>query len=74
MTTPTDDAVGTLARVLGDDPPAAMSTLDPAAVTQLADAIVAERQRQHIALGQAVEDALRLVPRPVRGIVRRLIT
>lgn len=70
---PTDQAVAALGRVLGATPPASLSDLDPALVSRLADAVAAESHRQATALTDAVDHALRLVPRPLRGIVRKVI-
>lgn len=67
------DAVSTLAALLKADPPASMALLEPVVVTRLTDAVAAESIRQEAAIEQAVDDALRLVPRPFRGIVKRLI-
>jgi hypothetical protein len=72
--TPTpDDAVAALAAVLRADPPAALAEVDPATVARLAEAVSAESRRQEAEIARSIDDALRLVPRPVRGIVRRII-
>lgn len=73
MTSTSDEAVAALGRVLGNPPPASLHNLDPDLVTRLAAAVTAESRRQEQALGQAVDHALRLVPRPLRGIVRKMI-
>ena len=39
----------------------------------LADLVVGARKGQEAALLQAIDDALRLVPRPLRGVVKRVI-
>lgn len=67
------DAMTALADLLGEDPPASLAEVEPAVVTRLAAAVAAETRRQEAEIERAVDDALRLVPRPFRGIVRRLI-
>jgi hypothetical protein len=74
MSTTSDEAVADLERAIGDTPPGSLHDLEPATITRLTDAVLAERLRQERALRQAVDHALRLVPRPLRGIVKRLIT
>lgn len=63
-----------LATTLGARPPASLADLDPAVLTVLTSAIEAQRRRQQQALGQAVDHALHLIPRPLRGLVRRMLT
>jgi hypothetical protein len=67
------DALTALADALDADPPAALADVDPAVVRRLADAVTAEQQRQAEAADRAVDEALRVVPRPLRGVVRRII-
>src|SRR5690606_9195921 len=59
-----DDALAALGRVLGTDPPSSLADVAPDAVKQLTEAVQAESRRQQQALGRAVDNALRLVPRP----------
>ncbi|MGI9017478.1 MAG: hypothetical protein ACR2HR_10320 [Euzebya sp.] len=73
MSTSPNPEVSRLATVLNADPPPSLQTLDPAVVTRLTDAVLAESHRQSVAVMESVDHALRLVPRPFRGIVRRLI-
>ena len=73
MAPPHPEAMADLAAVLGTDPPAGLADVDPAVVRRRAAAISTESTRQEQAIEQSVDDALRLVPRPFRGIVRRLI-
>ena len=70
--TPTEQTAA-LAALLDADPPASLTDLDPAVVTRLTDAVARESARQEAAIDQSVDDALRLVPRPFRGIIRKLI-
>jgi hypothetical protein len=72
MTDPTD-ALRELADALGTDPPASLADLDPELVSRLAAAVTAEGRRQEAEVARSVDDALHLVPRPFRGIVKRLI-
>ncbi|CAN5495081.1 hypothetical protein BH23ACT9_BH23ACT9_04470 [soil metagenome] len=72
--TNSSDALSELARVLGAEPPASLDTLDPGVLSHLTEAVLAESRRQEQALGAAVDNALRLIPRPLRGVVKRLIT
>lgn len=67
------DDILRLTRALKDTPPASLEQVDPAVITTLALAVEAEDARSVQAIAQAVEDALRLVPRPFRGIVRKLV-
>ena len=62
-----------LGEILRAEPPASVSELEPAVVAKLSDAIMAEHRRQEAAIEQAIDDALRIVPRPLRGIVRRIL-
>lgn len=72
-TSPIPAEISRLATVLNTDPPPSLCTLEPALVTRLTDAVLAESRRQEQAVLDSVDKALRLVPRPFRGIVRRLI-
>ena len=73
MSTTADEALASLTTALGAAPPDSTAELDPTVLTRLADAVHAEHARQDQAIGAAVDDALRLVPRPLRGIVKRII-
>lgn len=68
-----EQPVADLTTALGAPPPASVASLDPDVLAVLTSAIDAERLRQEQALGDAVDHALRLVPRPLRGLVRRMI-
>lgn len=73
MSHASSDAVDQLAGTLPGQPPSSLASVEPAVVRHLAEAVTAESRRQQDALGRAVEDALRLVPRPLRGLVRKVI-
>ncbi|WP_108667675.1 hypothetical protein [Euzebya rosea] len=79
---PTDDDLDTapgsadlsaLRDALGQPPPGSLATLDQAVVDDLAGLVVDARRGQESDLVQAIDDALRLVPRPLRGVVKRVI-
>lgn len=79
---PTDDDLDTapgaadlsaLRDALGHPPPGSLATLDQAVVDDLAGLVVDARRGQESDLVQAIDDALRLVPRPLRGVVKRVI-
>lgn len=72
MSTNSGDLDG-LAEVLGAEPPAGLAVLDQTAIDDLAGLIGHARQEQEAALLKAVDDALRIVPRPLRGIVKKVI-
>jgi hypothetical protein len=57
---------------LGGPLPAGVAALDDASLTTLADAVRQARRRQAAELGAAGEKALGLVPRLLRGPVRRI--
>ncbi|WP_370325729.1 hypothetical protein [Euzebya sp.] len=67
------DATAQLAGVLSAAPPPSLAEVEPAVVARLAEAVRTEGHRQVQAIERAVDDALRLVPRPLRGIVKRLV-
>ncbi len=69
----THDAVAALSALLQAQPPSSLATLDPDVVTGLIAAVEAERQRLKQEIERSVNDALGLVPRPFRGIVRKMI-
>ena len=69
----TEEATADLAALLHATPPASLADVDPAVVVRLTDAIAQESARQEAEIERAVDDALRLVPRPFRGIVRKLV-
>lgn len=73
MTDPATEPLGRLSAALGTAPPPSVTELDPAVVDDLARMVQAARDEQAAAMARAVDDALRLVPRPLRGVVKRVI-
>jgi hypothetical protein len=61
-----------LARVLGTRPPAGLRALKLEDRAHLAAAIESAHERQIAAVAEATDKALKHVPRPLRGTVRRL--
>jgi hypothetical protein len=62
-----------LAELLGVEPPASVRALDPDAQAKLTDIVADARQRQARALEAALTAAMRHVPFPVRGIVKKVL-
>ena len=69
----TRDPLADLADALGRRPPEALATLPKAALADLTLAVHDARatQAEHLAL--ALDAALKVAPRPVRGLVRKLL-
>jgi hypothetical protein len=65
-------AAETLAHQLGAEPPAGL-TLSEADTQRLADLIRAARRAQGEELQASLEKALEIVPRPLRGTVRKVV-
>lgn len=65
-----DDALRAL---LGADPPASVHDLSPAARAEFADILREAKQRQARTLETAFVATLKHVPRPVRGIVKKVL-
>jgi hypothetical protein len=66
------DAAGSLQAELGASPPAGLAALDAAERDDLAAAVRDARRRQAVALTEALDGALNLIPRLLRGPVRRI--
>lgn len=62
-----------LADALGNDPPAAVSALPDEVLIRLAGQIDDARRRQAAAMDTAVKSALKGVPLPFRGVVRKAL-
>jgi hypothetical protein len=62
-----------LTEALGAEPPATVLALPDATLTALAEHLVAARQATAALNKQSVETALRGVPLPVRGVVRKAL-
>lgn len=61
----------TLAEVLGDEPPAAVAALPGEVQTRLAGQIEDASRRQAATMEAGVKTALKGVPLPLRGVVRK---
>lgn len=66
------DALADLQQELGTTPPPGVAALAPEHLDDLAGAIRAARHRQAAELAAAGDQALKLVPRVLRGPIRRL--
>lgn len=66
-------AVDTLERELGAPLPEGLKTLSATELQTLADLLVAAKARQAQELTEGVEESLNIVPRLVRGPVRRIL-
>lgn len=62
-----------LADALGEEPPAAVAALPPEVVARLACQIEDARSRQAAAMESGVRKALKGVPLPLRGVVRKAL-
>lgn len=72
MTTMTDSNAA-LRDILGAEPPAGLTVLNDADQQALADKLAQAQTAQQAQLRSALEDALRHVPRLLRGTVRRVL-
>lgn len=61
-----------MARTLIEVPPG-VATLAPDVQERLAGLVDAARARQSRELKRALDDTLRIVPRPLRGLVRKVL-
>jgi hypothetical protein len=62
-----------LSDLLGCAPPDSVAALPAAALTELADQIVAARHVQDAALEGSINSALKAVPLPLRGVVKKVL-
>lgn len=62
-----------LHRRLGGPPPAAVKALGPDVLSDLDGLVREAHERQAHELDQALEEGLRAVPRPVRGVIRKVV-
>lgn len=65
--------VRTLAETLGEEPPAAVSALPGEVQARLAGQIEDASRRQAAAMEAGVKTALKGVPLPLRGVVRKAL-
>lgn len=66
-------AIAALTEALGGPPPPSLEASDPCTLSHLAEAITAAQRQQEASLTAAIDHALRLIPRPLRGAVRKVI-
>ena len=62
-----------LSELLGSAPPASVATLPEQTLSRLSDQIVAARHAQNAALGDSINAALKAVPLPLRGVVKKVL-
>ena len=62
-----------LADALGDDPPTAITALPAEVLTRLAGQIEDARRRQAATMDSSVKAALKGVPLPLRGVIRKAL-
>jgi hypothetical protein len=68
----TDKGLGVLQKELAATPPAGVRALAAEQQADLAQAIRDAKRRQAVALAEAGENALGLIPRVLRGPIRRM--
>lgn len=68
-----NDPLADLADALGRRPPEALATLPRATVADLTEAVHDARATQAEHLADALDAALEVAPRPVRGLLRKLL-
>lgn len=66
-------AARVLAEAIGEEPPAAVGALPDEVLTRLAGQIEDASRRQAAAMEAGVKSALKGVPLPLRGVVRRAL-
>jgi hypothetical protein len=67
------DPLAGLTEALGRRPPDALAELPAAALADLADAVHDARRTQGEHLVQALDRALKVAPKPIRGALRKLL-
>lgn len=67
------EALGNVSGELGAAPPESVGRLEPGQLQLLADALRGERESRAAGLGEAAEEALKLVPALARGPVRKIL-
>lgn len=53
--------------------PAEIGALGPEAATRLRELVAAAEERQEREAAESLETALRIVPRPLRGVVKKVL-
>ena len=67
------DPLADLADVLGRRPPEALATLPRTALDELTQAVHDARATQAEHLATALDGALKVAPKPLRGVLRKLL-
>lgn len=67
------DELADLTEALGRRPPEALATLPRPALDDLADAVHEARVTQAEHLAAALDSALKVAPKPLRGLLRKLL-
>lgn len=60
-------------RRLGGSPPPEITALGPAALETLDELVAGAERRQRAELAGALDHALRLVPRPLRPVIKKIV-
>jgi len=68
-----DDPDARLRDFLGTDPPASVAALEASARAELAELVLAARDKQTAGLREAFDATLRHVPLPARAIVKKVL-
>jgi hypothetical protein len=68
------DPLADLADALGRRPPEALATLPRPALAELTQAVHDARATQAEHLAAALDGALKVAPKPLRGVLRKLLT
>lgn len=68
------DPLAGLGEALGARPPRVLATLPPDALEDLELAVRDARARQAAALDSSVDTSLKLAPRPLRPLLRKVLT
>jgi hypothetical protein len=63
----------TLAELLGDEPPESVAALSGGALELLAAQLLAAHKAQDVALEASINSALKAVPLPLRGVVKKVL-
>lgn len=66
-------ALAELTRLLGGRPPKEVAALPPDAIRDLSTAVRAARERQADELLAALDTGLTVAPRPIRGVLRKVL-
>ncbi len=67
------DPIAQLTAALGTEPPASVVDLPPGTVTFLVEAIAAAKRAQRESMAEVLEQSLKAVPYPLRGVVKSVL-